>query len=105
LSLQGSLSTPVQGDFVPAFAGLEGKVLRFEAFTSEQVPENLTQPSRVRKFTICYHLVDDSIQVKTAKAIVLISLCCSDERTDSCIYDVRSMNIVNKTAVMLRVSS
>ena len=62
LSLQGNPT--VQGDFVPAFAGLEGKVLRFEAFTTEQVPENLTQPSRVRKFTICYHLVDDSIQVR-----------------------------------------
>jgi hypothetical protein len=48
---------------VPAFAGLDGKVLRFEAFTTEQVPENLTEPFRVRKFTIMYYLVDDSIQI------------------------------------------
>jgi hypothetical protein len=52
-----------QGEFVPAFAGLDGKVLRFEAFTTEQVPENLTEPFRVRKFTLMYYLVDDSIQI------------------------------------------
>ena len=53
----------VQGEFVPAFAGLDGKVLRFEAFITEQVPENLTDPHRVRKFSIMYYLVDDSIQI------------------------------------------
>ena len=53
----------IQAEFVPAFAGLDGKVLRFEAFTTEQVPENLTEPFRVRKFTIMYFLVDDSIQI------------------------------------------
>jgi len=56
-----------QGEFVPAFAGLDGKVLRFEAFTTEQVPENLTEPFRVRKFTIMYYLVDDSIQINEHK--------------------------------------
>jgi len=54
---------PTEREFVPAFAGLDGKVLRFEAFTTEQVPENLTEPFRVRKFTILYYLVDDSIQI------------------------------------------
>jgi len=38
-------------------------MLRFEAFTTEQVPENLAEPFRVRKFTILYYLVDDSIQI------------------------------------------
>jgi len=56
-----------QGEFVPAFAGLDGKVLRFEAFTTEQVPENLTEPFRVRKFSIMYYLVDDSIQINEHK--------------------------------------
>ncbi|KAJ1465909.1 hypothetical protein T484DRAFT_1863155 [Baffinella frigidus] len=28
-----------------------------------QVPENLTEPFRVRNFTILYFLVDDSIQI------------------------------------------
>jgi len=58
-----SSSQKPPGEFVPAFAGLDGKVLRFEAFTTEQVPENLTEPFRVRKFTIMYYLVDDSIQI------------------------------------------
>uniref|UniRef100_A0A7S0W4D5 EF-hand domain-containing protein n=1 Tax=Hemiselmis tepida TaxID=464990 RepID=A0A7S0W4D5_9CRYP len=54
-------------EFVPAFAGLDGKVLRFDAFTAEQVPENLTEPFRVRMFTILYHLVDDSVQINEHK--------------------------------------
>jgi len=57
-----SISAENSSEFIPAFAGLDGKVLRFEAFITEQVPENLSEPSRVRKFTILYHLVDDSIQ-------------------------------------------
>ena len=32
-----------------------------------QVPENLTEPFRVRKFTILYHLVDDSVQINEHK--------------------------------------
>mmetsp|Transcript_24048 Transcript_24048/g.78235 ORF Transcript_24048/g.78235 Transcript_24048/m.78235 type:complete len:455 (+) Transcript_24048:259-1623(+) len=58
-----SISAENSSEFIPAFAGLDGKVLRFEAFITEQVPENLSEPSRVRKFTILYHLVDDSIQI------------------------------------------
>eukprot|EP00281_Chroomonas_sp_CCMP1168_P014460 CAMPEP_0206216454 /NCGR_PEP_ID=MMETSP0047_2-20121206/2729_1 /ASSEMBLY_ACC=CAM_ASM_000192 /TAXON_ID=195065 /ORGANISM="Chroomonas mesostigmatica_cf, Strain CCMP1168" /LENGTH=645 /DNA_ID=CAMNT_0053638801 /DNA_START=28 /DNA_END=1965 /DNA_ORIENTATION=+ len=57
----------MDAEFVPAFAGLDGKVLRFDAFTTEQVPENLTEPFRVRKFTILYHLVDDSVQINEHK--------------------------------------
>lgn len=60
-------TTQPDAEFVPAFAGLDGKVLRFEAFTTEQVPENLTEPFRVRKFTIAYHLVDDSVQINEHK--------------------------------------
>jgi hypothetical protein len=32
-----------------------------------QVPENLTEPFRVRNFSISYYLVDDSIQIKEHK--------------------------------------
>jgi len=31
------------------------------------VPENLTEPFRVRNFTIMYYLVDDSIQITEHK--------------------------------------
>ena len=49
--------------FEPSFVGLEGKVLRFVAETTDAIPESLDEPFHERTFTIFYYLVDDSIQV------------------------------------------
>ena len=53
----------LQPPFEPSFVGLEGKVLRFIADTTDAVPESLSEPYHERSFTIFYYLVDDSIQV------------------------------------------
>ena len=52
-----------QDDFTPAYVALDGKVLRFETYMKEEVPEAPQEGYRIRKFTIYYFLVDDSIRV------------------------------------------
>ena len=52
-----------QPQFVPSFVGLDGKVCRFFAQMTDNVPESLRDNFRERQFTILYYLVDDSIQV------------------------------------------
>eukprot|EP00286_Rhodomonas_abbreviata_P009235 CAMPEP_0181324586 /NCGR_PEP_ID=MMETSP1101-20121128/20444_1 /TAXON_ID=46948 /ORGANISM="Rhodomonas abbreviata, Strain Caron Lab Isolate" /LENGTH=645 /DNA_ID=CAMNT_0023432783 /DNA_START=141 /DNA_END=2078 /DNA_ORIENTATION=+ len=52
-----------QAKFVPSFVGLDGKVLRFFAQMTDNVPEARSDSFRDRQFTILYFLVDDSIQV------------------------------------------
>ena len=53
--------------FTPSYVSLDGKVLQFDAFTKEDVPEIPAEGYRVRQFNICYFLVDDSIRIGEVK--------------------------------------
>ena len=56
-------------DFIPTFAALDRKVLRFDAFFSESIPNSPYESERVRKCTLLYYLVDDSVQISEDKVV------------------------------------
>jgi hypothetical protein len=58
-----------KSDFIPTFAALDRKVLRFDAFFSESIPNSPYESERVRKCTLLYYLVDDSVQISEDKVV------------------------------------
>jgi hypothetical protein len=48
---------------------LDGKVLKFDAYMKEDVPEIPNEGYRIRQFSICYFLVDDSIRISELKQV------------------------------------
>lgn len=58
-----------KSDFLPTFAALDRKVLRFDAFFSEAIPNSPYESERVRKCTLLYYLVDDSVQISEDKVV------------------------------------
>lgn len=54
-------------EFTPSYVALDGKVLRFDAFMKEDMPEVPEEGFRIRKFTLYYFLVDDSIRVSESR--------------------------------------
>ncbi len=59
----------IKSDFLPTFAALDRKVLRFDAFFSESIPNSPYESERVRKCTLLYYLVDDSVQISEDKVV------------------------------------
>jgi len=57
------IPTESADEFTPSYVALDGKVLRFDAYLKEDVPESPEEGFRIRKFTLYYFLVDDSIRV------------------------------------------
>ena len=53
--------------FMPSYVSLDGKVLQFDAYIKEDVPEIPAEGYRIRQFNICYFLVDDSIRIGELK--------------------------------------
>lgn len=53
--------------FTPSYVALDGKVLRFDAYMKEDVPDIPAEGYRIRLFNICYFLVDDSIRIGELK--------------------------------------
>ena len=53
--------------FKPSYVSLDGKVLQFDAYVKEDVPEIPAEGYRIRQFNICYFLVDDSIRIGELK--------------------------------------
>jgi hypothetical protein len=56
-----------ESSFTPSYVALDGKVLKFDAYMKEDVPEIPAEGYRIRVFTICYFLVDDSIRISEVK--------------------------------------
>ena len=61
----------VEQKFVPSYVSLDGKVLKFDAYMKEDVPEIPNEGYRIRQFSICYFLVDDSIRISELKQVRL----------------------------------
>lgn len=55
--------------FTPGFAALDRKVLRFSAFTDEEITESRHESNRIRLCHILYYLVDDSMQVSEPRVL------------------------------------
>ena len=55
--------------FTPSYVALDGKVLKFDAYIKEDVPEIPAEGYRIRQFNICYFLVDDSIRIGELKQV------------------------------------
>ena len=58
-----------KSDFIPTFAALDRKVLRFDAHFAEAIPNSPYESERFRKCTILYYLVDDSVQISEDKVV------------------------------------
>eukprot|EP00672_Neobodo_designis_P015268 CAMPEP_0174845440 /NCGR_PEP_ID=MMETSP1114-20130205/11724_1 /TAXON_ID=312471 /ORGANISM="Neobodo designis, Strain CCAP 1951/1" /LENGTH=724 /DNA_ID=CAMNT_0016079685 /DNA_START=50 /DNA_END=2224 /DNA_ORIENTATION=- len=50
----------------PGWATLDGKVLRFNGYFTERVPESAVETLRVRRVTLLYYLADNTIAVNEA---------------------------------------
>ncbi|XP_043918320.1 EF-hand domain-containing protein 1 [Protopterus annectens] len=58
---QAKPSPPV--DFIPAHVAFDKKVLKFDAYFKETVPQSPAEQSRIRPVTLYYYLEDDSIAI------------------------------------------
>jgi hypothetical protein len=52
------------------------QVLKFDAYMKEDVPEIPAEGYRIRVFTVCYFLVDDSMRISENKQVARV-LCCT----------------------------
>jgi hypothetical protein len=66
----------VEQKFVPSYVSLDGKVLKFDAYMKEDVPEIPNEGYRIRQFSICYFLVDDSIRISELKQVTFADFFC-----------------------------
>mmetsp|Transcript_42262 Transcript_42262/g.100348 ORF Transcript_42262/g.100348 Transcript_42262/m.100348 type:complete len:631 (+) Transcript_42262:160-2052(+) len=55
------------GKYLPSFVALDKKVLQFDAYIKENMPENPEDGFRVRRFSLSFFLVDDSLQITEHK--------------------------------------
>jgi len=62
-------SQPIKEHFQPDFVKLDKQVLRFNAYFKESVDESKTEFARIRKLTIFYYLVDDTIEITEPKEV------------------------------------
>ena len=51
------------------------QVLKFDAYMKEDVPEIPAEGYRIRVFTVCYFLVDDSMRISENKQVASVSCC------------------------------
>eukprot|EP00960_Hanusia_phi_P051327 760726-Hanusia_phi.AAC.3 len=66
LPLASSLKIPTTEDkFIPSYVTLDGKVLKFEAFLKDPIPDS--PDYCIRKFSVWYYLVDNSMKINEIK--------------------------------------
>mmetsp|Transcript_42674 Transcript_42674/g.134421 ORF Transcript_42674/g.134421 Transcript_42674/m.134421 type:complete len:136 (+) Transcript_42674:505-912(+) len=65
--LAASLRIPTTEEkFIPSYVTLDGKVLKFEAFLKDEIPDSQGDYS-IRKFSVWYYLVDNSLKINEIK--------------------------------------